>query len=90
MVYMGDDQKFEYIYKFISENKYDPGNRKANMQLLESGTLYVARFNDDGSGDWLPLIFGENGLDQKQGFRQSGRYAGSKRALLPIRWAQQK
>ncbi len=64
VVYMGDDQKFEYIYKFISENKYDPGDRKANMQLLESGTLYVARFNDDGSGDWLPLIFGENGLDQ--------------------------
>lgn len=61
---MGDDQKFEYIYKFISENKYDHGDRKANMQLLESGTLYVARFNDDGSGDWLPLIFGENGLDQ--------------------------
>ncbi|XMR07875.1 PhoX family protein [Klebsiella pneumoniae] len=74
VVYMGDDQKFEYIYKFISENKYDPGDRKANMQLLESGTLYVARFNDDGSSDWLPLIFGENGLDQ-QGFRQSGRSA---------------
>lgn len=69
---MGDDQKFEYIYKFISENKYDPGDRKANMQLLESGTLYVARFNDDGSGDWLPLIFGENGLDQSSGFDNQG------------------
>lgn len=72
VVYMGDDQKFEYIYKFISENKYDPGDRKANMQLLESGTLYVARFNDDGSGDWLPLIFGENGLDQSKGFDNQG------------------
>lgn len=72
VVYMGDDQKFEYIYKFISENKYDPGDRKANMQLLESGTLYVARFNDDGSGDWLPLIFGENGLDQSNGFDNQG------------------
>ncbi|HAV1630370.1 TPA: PhoX family phosphatase [Enterobacter hormaechei subsp. steigerwaltii] len=72
VVYMGDDQKFEYIYKFISENKYDPGDRKANMQLLESGTLYVARFNDDGSGDWLPLIFGENGLDQSSGFDNQG------------------
>ncbi|HEL6320527.1 TPA: PhoX family phosphatase [Klebsiella pneumoniae] len=72
VVYMGDDRKFEYIYKFISENKYDPGDRKANMQLLESGTLYVARFNDDGSGDWLPLIFGENGLDQSKGFDNQG------------------
>ncbi|EPP1400205.1 PhoX family protein [Klebsiella oxytoca] len=72
VVYMGDDQKFEYIYKFISENKYDPADRKANMKLLESGTLYVARFNDDGSGDWLPLIFGENGLDQSSGFDNQG------------------
>ncbi|SXE25962.1 phosphatase [Klebsiella variicola] len=72
VVYMGDDQKFEYIYKFISENKYDPADRKANMKLLESGTLYVARFNDDGSGDWLPLIFGEDGLDQSNGFDNQG------------------
>jgi secreted PhoX family phosphatase len=72
VVYMGDDQKFEYIYKFISENKYDPSDRKANMNLLESGTLYVAKFNEDGSGDWLPLIFGENGLDQSNGFDNQG------------------
>ncbi|ESS59171.1 hypothetical protein EDP2_2878 [Enterobacter cloacae S611] len=72
VVYMGDDQKFEYIYKFISDNKYDPSDRKANMKLLESGTLYVAKFNEDGSGDWLPLIFGENGLDQSNGFDNQG------------------
>ena len=72
VVYMGDDQKFEYIYKFISENKYDPSDRKANMNLLESGTLYVAKFNEDGSGEWLPLIFGENGLDQSNGFDNQG------------------
>jgi len=72
VVYMGDDQKFEYIYKFISDNKYDPSDRKANMKLLESGTLYVAKFNEDGTGDWLPLIFGENGLDQSNGFDNQG------------------
>jgi secreted PhoX family phosphatase len=69
---MGDDQKFEYIYKFVSDKKYDPANREANMQLLTSGTLYVARFNEDGSGDWLPLIFGQNGLDKSNGFENQG------------------
>ena len=72
VIYMGDDQKFEYIYKFVSENKYDPANREANMQLLTSGTLYVARFNEEGSGDWLPLIFGQNGLDKSNGFESQG------------------
>jgi secreted PhoX family phosphatase len=66
---MGDDQKFEYIYKFVSDKKYDPANREANMQLLTSGTLYVARFNEEGSGDWLPLIFGQNGLDKSNGLK---------------------
>lgn len=72
VIYMGDDQKFEYIYKFVSDKKYDPGNRKANMQLLESGTLYAAKFNEDGSGDWLPLVFGRNGLDKNEGFESQG------------------
>ncbi|MBJ3813674.1 PhoX family phosphatase [Shimwellia pseudoproteus] len=71
-IYMGDDQKFEYIYKFVSDNRYQPDDRQANMQLLTSGTLYVARFNDDGSGDWLPLVFGENGLDAGNGFENQG------------------
>ena len=72
VVYMGDDQKFEYIYKFVSDKHYDAGNRDANMQLLASGTLYVARFNEDGSGDWLPLVFGQNGLDHSKGFESQG------------------
>ncbi|ELW5838436.1 DUF839 domain-containing protein, partial [Escherichia coli] len=72
VVYMGDDQKFEYIYKFVSEGKFNPQDRKANMHLLEKGTLYVAKFNDDGKGEWLPLVFGQNGLDASKGFENQG------------------
>lgn len=67
-IYMGDDQRFEYIYKFVSKNKVNVKNRKANRDLLDEGVLYVARFNADGSGQWLELTHGKNGLDESKGF----------------------
>ncbi|WP_206668588.1 PhoX family protein [Pseudomonas saliphila] len=64
--YSGDDSRFEYIYKFVSRDPYYQAS--AAGELLDNGTLYVARFNDDGSGEWLPLVYGENGLDESTEF----------------------
>ncbi|NIC05592.1 PhoX family protein [Billgrantia bachuensis] len=64
--YSGDDARFEYIYKFVSARPYQAAT--ADGSLLDEGTLYVAKFNDDGSGEWLALAPGENGLTPENGF----------------------
>jgi uncharacterized protein len=61
-VYMGEDQAFQCMYKFVTAGQVDPKNRGANRDLLDTGTLYVAKFNDDGTGQWLPLVAGEGAL----------------------------
>lgn len=45
--YMGDDSRFEYMYKFVARDRYIEGDRKHNMGLLSNGSLYVARFTGD-------------------------------------------
>ncbi len=66
--YMGDDQQFEYIYKWVSRDAWNRNDRAANRDLLDHGTLYVAKFNADGSGQWLELTQGKNGLTAANGF----------------------
>jgi len=61
VVYMGDDQRFDYIYKFVSAHNYRRMLKKGKSPLDE-GILYVARFNDDGTGDWLPLTMDNSDL----------------------------
>jgi uncharacterized protein len=69
VVYLGDDERFEYIYKFVSRDPWDPAaGRAAGMRLLEQGTLWVARLDGDGGGEWLELTHGRNGLDAAAGF----------------------
>ncbi len=60
VVYMGDDQRFEYLYKFVSRDAVDLNNPKRNRDLLDHGTLYVAKFYEEGYLEWLPLVL-ENG-----------------------------
>jgi secreted PhoX family phosphatase len=64
VAYMGDDERFDYIYKFVSRDTYRTGDKRHNMRLLAEGDLYVARFTgdgfedgiSDGTGTWLPLV----------------------------------
>lgn len=68
VVFMGDDDDFEYLYRFVTRDAWNPTDRAANKNLLDHGTLSVARFAADGSLQWLPLIAGEGPLTAEAGF----------------------
>jgi uncharacterized protein len=77
VVYSGEDARFEYIYKFVSQNRIRPATAtqtaaQANRNLLDDGILYVAKFNADGTGEWLPLIHGIGKLTSANGFKDQG------------------
>ena len=78
VAYMGDDERFDYVYRFVSRNKYRRGgtarDRRHNLSLLSEGDLSVARFSgdgledgvSDGAGEWIPLT--RNGRSMVPGF----------------------
>jgi secreted PhoX family phosphatase len=84
-VYLGDDDKFEHIYKFVSDARFDAKNPAANRDLLDRGTLYVARLDASGRGEWLPLVFDPQGpLNAAAGFRDQAEVLIKARAAASL------
>ena len=68
MIYSGDDERFDYVYRFVTTARVDRNNPQANRDILDDGVLSVARYNADGTLDWLPLVHGQGPLTAANGF----------------------
>ncbi len=64
VVYLGDDERGEFLYRFVSTNAYAPG--APTDGLLDDGQLFVAKFNDDQTGEWLALTPEATGMTAEE------------------------
>jgi len=76
VVYMGDDERGEFLYRFVSDGKYTTGGD--NSDLLETGKLYVAKFADDMTGEWIELSPETTGMASQAEVCIHARMAASK------------
>jgi secreted PhoX family phosphatase len=92
VVYSGDDENGDYLYKFVGRKPWQQAIAQGESPL-DVGVLYVAKFNADGSGQWLRLQFGKNGLTPANGWadqadilirtRQAADFVGATRLHRP-------
>jgi hypothetical protein len=85
VVYSGDDEADQYVYKFVGRRAVGERSRRADGELLDHGTLYAARFDADGSGSWLPLNFGTDPLVPPKFRSQADVLIRARQAAVEVR-----